>query len=137
LLELRRKGDVKMMIRELIHRMDMEKKKKARAEKIHKCLHGLGMVAVGVALGVLAAPKVGKETGKDKIKEAGNKAKTVKAAVQQKAMLAMDSVSRTKKEVHKAMKDVNEATENAKEDIKNEHQEIKQNVNKTAKKISR
>lgn len=130
-----------MSIRDLLNLVSKEKRKKERVKAVQKFAVGMGVVAAaGVAVGVLLAPKSGKETREDMKKKAIDTVETIKNTVQKKAETMKDSATNIKQEVVNIIEDVHEKTEdvnkNVKKDIKDGYHEIAQDIHKTAENIS-
>lgn len=78
-----------MILRDLLDLVSKEKRKRARVKAVQKFAVGMGVVAaVGVATGILFAPKSGKETLEDLKKKAVNTVETIKDKVQKKVETA-------------------------------------------------
>ena len=112
-----------MIIKDLIHLVYKEKRKKDRAKVVQNIAVGMGVVAVaGVATGILIAPKSGKELREDMKKKAINTVETLKEKVE---------------DVKDKMEDAKEKTEEVNKEIKDGYDEIKKDINETAKNISK
>jgi len=126
-----------MILRDLLDLVSKEKRKKERVKVAQKFAVGMGVVAaVGVATGILFAPKSGKETREDLKKKALNIGETIKGTVQKKAETVKDSAAHAAQEVCNVIKDVHGKAEGVKKDIKDGYHEITQDIHKTAENIS-
>ncbi|HWP96648.1 MAG TPA: YtxH domain-containing protein [Syntrophomonadaceae bacterium] len=126
-----------MILRDLRDLVSKEKRKKARVKAVRKFAIGMGAAAaVGVAAGILFAPKSGKETREDLKNGAVNTVGTIKDAVQKKAETVKDSATHTAQEVCNVIKDVHEKTDGIKKHIKEGCHDITQDINKTSEDIS-
>ncbi len=126
-----------MFLRDLQDILGNERRKRERAETIQKFAFGMGVMAVlGVATGILFAPKPGKETRKELREKAANTAEIIKDNVQEKMVTIKDSVANVAQETNAAIKNVQGRTEDIKKDLKDGSHEIKKDVQKTAKKVS-
>jgi gas vesicle protein len=126
-----------MILRDLLDMVSKEKRKKERVKAAQKFAVGMGVVAaVGVATGILFAPKSGKETREDLKKKSLNIVETIKGTVQKKAETVKDSAAHAAQEVCNVIKDVHGKTEGIKKEIKDGYHEITQDIHKTAENIS-
>jgi gas vesicle protein len=126
-----------MILRDVLDLVNKEKRKKERVKAVQKFALGMGVVAaVGVATGILLAPKSGKETREDLKNKAVNTAETIKDTVRKKAEAVKDSAAHAAQEVRNVMKVVHEKTEGVKKDIENGFHEITEDIHKTAENIS-
>ena len=106
-----------MILRDLLDLVSNEKRKKERAKAAQKFAVGMGVVAtVGVATGILFAPKSGKETREDLKSKAVDTMETIKDTVQKNVETVKDSAVHAAQEVRNAIKEVHEKTEGVKED---------------------
>jgi gas vesicle protein len=114
-----------MILRNLLDLVSKEKRKKERVKAVQKFAVGIGAVAaVGVATGILFAPKSGKETREDLKKKAVYTVETIKDTVRKKAETVKDSAAHAAQEVRNVMKVVHGKTEGVKKDIKDGFHEI-------------
>jgi len=98
-----------MILRDLLSLASKEKRKKERVKAVQKFAVGMGVAAaVGVATGVLFAPKSGKETRADLKKKAVNTIETIKGTVQKKAETVKDAAAHAAQEVRNVIKDAYE-----------------------------
>jgi len=126
-----------MILRDLLYSVSKEKRKRERVKAAQKFAVGMGVVtAVGVATGILFAPKSGKETREDLKKKAVNTVGTIKEIVQKKLGTVKDSAAHAAQEVCNVIKDVHGKTEGVKNDVKDGCHEITQDIHKTAENIS-
>lgn len=124
-----------MIFRELLDFGSKERRKRDRKKTAQKFAVGMGVVAtLGVATGIILAPKSGKETREDMKKNAVNTVETIKETVQKKVEMVKDSAANAAQNVGNAIKDVQEKTEDVKKDIKDGYHEVTQNIHKTAEK---
>ena len=126
-----------MILRDLLDLVSKEKRKKERVKAAQKVTVGMGIIAaVGVATGILFAPKSGKETREDLKKKAVNTVVTIKDTVQKKSEAVKDSAADAAQKASNAIKDVHGKTERVKKDIKDGYHEITQDIHETAENIS-
>jgi gas vesicle protein len=103
-----------MILRDLIDLARKEKRMKERVKAARKFAVGMGAAAtVGVGIGIILAPKAGKETRVDLKKKAVNTLETVR----KKAETMKDSAAHAAYEVCNVIKDVHEKAEDEKKDI--------------------
>jgi gas vesicle protein len=103
-----------MIIRDIVDMVNNEKRKRERA-RTAKCVAGctIGMVAVaatGVAVGMLFAPKAGKETREDLKKKATDTIETIKDKAQKVEEAMKDTENHAAKDAGNDVKDVHEKT---------------------------
>ena len=131
-----------MIIKDLLDMAGKDKKKKQKVQNAKKLAAGIGIAAtVGVAAGVLLAPKSGKETRKDIVDKAEDVVETTKEIAHKKVELVKDSATHAAQEIkgvingaqikkdavkkdikegqHKVAKDIEKATDKITEDLKN------------------
>jgi len=126
-----------MILRDLLDLVSKEKRRQERVKAAQKFAVGMGVVAaVGVAIGIIFAPKSGKETRADLKQRAINTVETIKDTVQKKSEAVKDSAAHAAQEVSNVIKDVHGKTEGVKKDIKDGYHEITQDIHKTAENIS-
>ena len=126
-----------MSMRNLLDLVSKEKIKKEREKAAQKFAVGMGVVAtVGVATGILYAPKSGKETREGLKRKAVSMVESIKETVQKKIDTAKDSAVHAEQEVANIIKDVHEKTEGVKKEIKDGCHEITQDIHKSAENIS-
>lgn len=126
-----------MIIKELIGNIGKEKKRKERVKAAQKLAVVMGAAAaVGMATGLLLAPKSGKETREEFKKKAVNTIEDIKDTVQKKAEAVKDSTTHAAKDVRNFIKDVHGKKEGVEKDIKNGLHELKQDINETAEDIA-
>lgn len=83
-----------MILRDLLGLVSKEKRKREIVKAAQKFAVGTGVVAaVGVATGILFAPKSGKETREDLKKKAVNTVATIKDTFRKKAETVKDSAA--------------------------------------------
>jgi|AGTN01.2.fsa_nt_gi hypothetical protein len=108
-----------MLLKDL---MDLVNKEKRQKERVKVAKYAIGMVAVaaaGVAIGVIFAPKSGKETREDLKKKAVKTEEIIKTNIKKKEDAANDSISQAAKEAAK------EAAKGAHNEAKEVHEETK------------
>lgn len=126
-----------MSIRSFLDLTSKEKIKKERERAALKFAVGMGVVAtLGVATGILYAPKSGKETREGLKRKSVNIAESIKETVQKKVETVKDSAAHAEQEVSNIIKDVHEKTEGVKKEIKDGCHEISQDIHKTGENIS-
>ena len=126
-----------MILRDLLDLVSKEKRRQERVKAAQKFAVGMGVVAaVGVAIGIIFAPKSGKETRADLKQRAINTVETIKDTVQKKSEAVKDSTAHAAQEVSDVIKDVHGETERVKKDIKDGYHEITQDIHETAENIS-
>jgi len=126
-----------MIFRDLLDLVSKEKRKRESAKAVKKFAVGMGIVAtVGVATGILFAPKSGKEIRENMKNNAVNTVNTIKDTVQKKAETVKDSAAHAAQEIIDVIKDVQGKTEGVKKDFKSGYHVITQDVHKTAENIS-
>jgi gas vesicle protein len=118
--------------------LDLVSKEKRKNESV-KAAQKFAVAAVatvGVATGILFAPKSGKETREDLKEKAVNTVETIKDTVQKKAEAVKDSAADAAQKASNAIKDVHGKAEGVKKDIKGGFHDLKQDIHKTAENIS-
>jgi len=126
-----------MTIRHLLDMVNKDKRKKERVKAALEITIGMGIAtALGVAIGVLIAPKAGKETREDLKIKAEHTIEAIKDTVHEKTETVKDSAAFAAQEIGKVIKDVRGKTEDVKKDINEGGHEIAQAVHKTAENIS-
>jgi gas vesicle protein len=114
-----------MTIRHLLDMVNRDKRKKERVKAALEISIGMGIAtALGVAIGVLIAPKAGKETREDLKIKAEHTIEAIKHTAHEKAEMVKDSASFAAQELGKVIKDVRGKTEDVKKDIKEGGHEI-------------
>src|SRR5665647_677933 len=114
-----------MTIRHLLDMVNRDKRKKERVKAALEISIGMGIATfLGVAIGVLIAPKAGRETRKDLKLKAEHAVDAIKHTVHEKAETVKDSAAFAAQELGKVIKDVRGKTEDVKKDIKEGGQEI-------------
>lgn len=126
-----------MIMRDLLFLANNKKRKAERVNSVREFAVGMGIVAVaGVAIGILFAPKSGKEIRNGFKKKAVSAVETIKGTVQKKADMVNNSAAHIAQEVCAVIKDVNGKTQNIKKEVKDGYHEITQDIQKTAENIS-
>jgi len=126
-----------MILRDLLDLVSKEKRRQERVKTAQKFAIGMGAVAaLGVATGIVFAPKSGKETRKDIKNVAVNTVEKIRDTVQKKAETVKDSAAHAAQEVSNVIKDVHGKTEGIKKDIADGGHEIILDIHKTAENIS-
>lgn len=133
-----------MILGDLLDLVNKEKRKKERVKAAQNFAVGMGTAAVvGVATGMLFAPKSGKEIRGDMKKKAVNTVETIKDTVQKKGEEVKDSAAHTLnygtdavKEVGNVIKNMQGKTEGVKKDIKEGYHEITKDIHETVENIS-
>lgn len=92
---------------------------------------------VGVAIGILFAPKSGKETREDLKNKTVNTIETIKDLAQKKAGMMKCCASHVAQEVCNTIQDAKEKTEDINKDIEEGYQDIKQDIHRTSENISK
>ena len=126
-----------MIIKDLIDMAGKDKKKKQRAQNAKKLAAGIGIAAtVGVAAGVLLAPKAGKETRKDIIDKAEDVVESTKEIAHKKVEFVKDSASHAAHEIKGVLKDAHIKKDAVRKDVKEGHHEVAHDISKTVDKIA-
>jgi len=126
-----------MILRELLDSMNLEKRRQERAKAARNCAVGMCAAATaGVVVGILCAPKSGKETREELKSKCFKSCRAMKDTLHQKVEMAKDYAADAEQAATDFIKDVTEKTEAVKKDIKEGSHEIKADVQKTAEKIS-
>jgi gas vesicle protein len=113
-----------MILKDLLELINKEKRRKERVKAARKFAIGMGVVAtVGVATGIVFAPKSGKETREDLKNIAVTTVETVKERVQKKAETVKHSAANAAQEVLNVVKDIHEKAEGVKKHNKDGHNE--------------
>lgn len=113
-----------MILRDLLDLVSKEKRRQERVKAVQKIAVGMGVVAaVGVATGIIFAPKSGKETRKDLKNAAVNAVETIQDTVQKKTETMKDSAAQAVQEASNLIKDIPGKMEDLKNDIKGGHHE--------------
>ena len=124
-----------MMLKDLLVYMDNEKRKKANAGP--KAVLILSIVALaGIALGIVIAPKMKKETLKIWKIKAVNTMENIKDKAKYDTVKAKESLENAMQEVSDIVKDAQDKTNHVGKDIKGGYNEIKKEVLKTADDIT-
>lgn len=127
-----------MIFKDILNLVNEDKRKKERAKVAQNFALGIGFVgALGVATGMLTAPKSGKETREDMKGKVANTIKTIKDNVQKNVDMIKDSTSDVEHKVCNEIKDIKEKTENVKNDIKDGYHEVEKDINKITENISK
>jgi gas vesicle protein len=114
-----------MTIRHLLEMVNKDKRKKERVKAALEITIGMGIAtALGVAIGVLIAPKSGKETREDLKIKVEHTVEAIKDKVHEKSELVKDTASFAAQELGKVIKDVRGKTEDVRKDIKEGGHEI-------------
>jgi gas vesicle protein len=101
-----------MTIRHLLEMVNKDKRKKERVKAALEITIGMGIAtALGVAIGVLIAPKSGKETREDLKIKVEHTVEAIKDKVHEKSELVKDTASFAAQELGKVIKDVRGKTE--------------------------
>ncbi|MEI8200710.1 MAG: YtxH domain-containing protein [Eubacteriales bacterium] len=126
-----------MSIKDLLEMAGKDKKKKQKAQNAKKLAAGIGIAAtVGVAAGVLLAPKAGKETRKDIIDKAEDVVESTKEIAHKKAEIVKKSASHAAHEIKGVLKDAHIKKDAVKKDIKDGGHEVAHDIDTTADKIA-
>jgi len=127
-----------MIIKDLLDMAGKDKKKKQRAQNAKKLAAGIGIAAtVGVAAGVLLAPKAGKETRQDIIDKAEDVVESTKEIAHKKVEFVKDSASHAAREIKSVIKDAHNKKDAVKKDIKVGHHEVAHDIDTTVDKIAK
>ena len=125
------------MIKELLDLAGKDKKKTQRAKNAKKLAVGVGAAAtVGVAAGILLAPKAGKETREDIKNKAEEVIDNTKEIVHKNVEHVKESTSHAAHEISDVIKDAHVKKDAVKKDIKEGHDKVAHDIDKAAKKIS-
>ena len=101
-----------MTMRHWLDLVSKEKRKETEMKAVKKFAVGMGVAAaVGVAAGILLAPKSGKETRAGLKEKALNAAESIKDTVQKKVETVKDSAAHAAQEVCSVVKDIHGKTE--------------------------
>jgi gas vesicle protein len=114
-----------MIIRDLLDMVNKDKRKKERVKAALEITIGMGIAtALGVAIGVLIAPKAGKETREDLKIKVEHTVEAIKDKVHEKSEMVKDTASFAAQELGKVIKDVRGKTEDVRKDIQEGGHEI-------------
>lgn len=126
-----------MIFKELMDSIGKEKRRQKRVEAVQHYAKGMCIaVALGVATGILLAPKSGKETREDMKIKVMTCMEKMKDTFHQKAEMMKHSAAQAEENVAQVIKDVAEKTEAVKKDIKEGSHEVAQDVHKAADKVA-
>jgi len=126
-----------MILNDILDLVSKDKRKNERVNAVQKVVVGLGVVAtVGVATGIILAPKAGKETRDNLKKTVINSAETIKDMVHKNVETVKDSAEQVAEDVSDTMEEVHGKTEGVQKDIKSGYIKISKDIHKTAKNIS-
>jgi len=126
-----------MIIKDLLEMAGKDKKKKQRAKNAKKLAAGIGIAAtVGVAAGVLLAPKAGKETRQDIMDKAEDVVETTKEIAHKKVEFVKDSASQAAHEIKGVIKGAHIKKDAVRKDIKEGHREVARDIEKATDKIA-
>lgn len=107
-----------MIWRNLRDVIGQERREQERAESMQRLALGMGIMAIlGVATGILFAPKSGKETRREVREKAVDTAEMIKDTVQDKIEMMKDAVADTYQETSEAIKETQEKVESVKKDV--------------------
>jgi len=127
-----------MDFKDLLVLTSKKKSKKESVSDVKKLALGMGIAAaIGVAAGILFAPKSGKETRKALVKKTVNSVEKVNDSIQEQADIVKDSAAAATKEICDGIKDVNGKAESIKKVIKGGSHQISKSIHKTSKSISK
>jgi gas vesicle protein len=131
-------GFIMMKLKDLEILLSKKKRKKERIKVAGKFALLVGVLTtIGATVGILFAPKSGKET-REKIKENTiDTVETIKDTVQKSAEATKNSIHYVAEEVHQVINGVQEKAEDINKDLKDGGHEIAQDIHKTAEKISK
>jgi gas vesicle protein len=118
--------------------VSQEESKMERLNAAQRITGGMCVLAVvGVAIGILFAPKSGKETRKELKNRTVNTIETIKDLAQKKVGMVKCCASNVAQEVSNTIQDAKEKTEDINKDIEEGYQDIKQDIHRTAENISK
>lgn len=127
-----------MKLEDIIKTVSKLKRKNSKTKVTQKMAVGMGVIAtVGVATGILIAPKAGKETIEDLKKTALKPAEAIKDMVQKNLDIMKDTTDQVVQEVSDVMEDVSEKSEDIQKEFKNGYTKVAKDINKTAENISK
>ena len=127
-----------MKLEDIIKTVSKLKRKNSKTKVTQKMAVGMGVIAtVGVATGILIAPKAGKETIEDLKKTALKPAEAIKDMVQKNTDTMKDTTHQVAQEVSDVMEDVSEKSEDIQKEFKNGYTKVAKDINKTAENISK
>ena len=127
-----------MKLEDIIKTVSKLKRKNSKTKVTQKMAVGMGVIAtVGVATGILIAPKAGKETIEDLKKTALKPAEAIKDMVQKNIDIMKDTTDQVVQEVSDVMEDVSEKSEDIQKEFKNGYTKVAKDINKTAENISK
>ncbi len=125
-----------MILKDLLDSVSKEKRKKERVKTVQNWAVGMGAAAaVGVATGILFAPKSGKETREDLKKKAGNTVEAIKDTFHKEAKTVKDFADHAAQKAGEIIKDVHGKTEGEIKDSKDGSHEIPQDIHKIGEEI--
>lgn len=126
-----------MLIKDLLDISGKERKKKQRAQNAKKLAAGIGIAAtVGVAAGILLAPKSGKEIRQDIKDKAEDAVDTTKDVLHKKVEIVKESASHAAHEISGVLKSAHEKKDAVKKDVKEGSRDVADDIHKTSVKIS-
>ena len=126
-----------MSLRDLFDLVNKEKRERSKVKAAQKIAVGVSIAAtVGIATGILLAPKAGKETREDIKKKVGDTVETIKDTVHKKVDAVKETTTQAAQDVNHAIHGVHGKGLRIKKDMKDGLHNIEQDIEKTAEKIS-
>ncbi len=108
-----------MILRDLGDLIGKERREKERAEAMRMCALGMGIAALlGLATGILIAPKSGKETRQDIKEKAANTMDLIKNTVEDQIYIMKDSLADACEETSDAIKESQAKVKESKKEVK-------------------
>jgi len=126
-----------MGIKDLLEKAGKDKKKKQRAQTAKKVAAGVGIAAtVGVAAGILLAPKSGKETRKDIKDKAEEVAGAAKETVHKNVESVKSSASHAAQEISDVIKEAHDKKNAVKKDADEGGKAVVKDIHEAASNIA-
>lgn len=123
-----------MILRDLLDVLSKERRRKEKIKAVQNIAVGIGIVtAMGVATGVLFAPKSGRETRENMKIKAANTVETIKDTIQKKAEIMKESADHAAQGISNVIKDIHVKAEGLKEDIHTKKEKISNEIIKSVK----
>ncbi|MCX5780142.1 MAG: YtxH domain-containing protein [Firmicutes bacterium] len=126
-----------MIFKELMDSIGKEKRRQKRVEAAQHYAKGMFIAAaLGVATGILLAPRSGKETREDMKKKAMMCMEKMRDTFHHQTEMMKHSAAHLEEEAAQVIKDVAEKTEAVKKDLKSGTHEVAQDIRETAGKVA-
>ena len=126
-----------MSIRDLFDLVNKEKRKRNKVKTVQRIAVGVSVATtIGIATGILLAPKSGKETREDMKKKALDTEENIKDTVKKKVDSVKESATQVAQNINNVIHGVHCKTEGIKKDMKDGYHDITQEIQKTAIKIN-